>query len=75
MERNFDKNQQMVLFGKNKNKKERKMQEKKCTKGPPFFILPILDEKLFSIYLCVKLQCYPHFKILIIKYMDKIVIV
>ena len=73
VKRKLDKNQQMLLFGRKKKKKGRKIWGKKSMWGPHFFILPILDEKLFSTHLCIKLPCYLHFKILIIKYMNKIV--
>ena len=31
-----------------------------------FFILPKLEEKLFSTHFNIKLPCYPHFQILIV---------
>ena len=58
-----------------KRPKCKKGEGKNCMWAQFFFILLILDEKLFSTRLYIKLPYYSHFKILIIKYIDKIVIV
>ena len=75
MKRNFDRKQQMLLFGRNEKKKRMKIGGKKCIWSPPFFILLNRMESHLLTHLCVKLPFYPYFKILIIKYMDKMIIV
>ena len=75
VEKNLDRNQQMRLFDRKENENNRKIRGTKMHMELTCFNFSNIRWKTFLTHLNVKLSCYPYFKILIIKYMDKIVII